>query len=115
MNTHAALMRTGPLMNANAALMRTGPLMNADERSCSAQGCLAVPLKPKTCPRLAPFLHRGFGRGTKGRGDRGGDRAWGCFFKPLMNTHAALIGTGPLMNANAALIRTGPLMNTDER
>jgi hypothetical protein len=39
----------------------------------------------------------------------------GLFFKPLMNTQAALMRTGPLMNANAALMRTGPLMNTDER
>jgi hypothetical protein len=102
-------------MNANAALIGTGPLMNTDERSCSAQGCLAVPLKPKTSPAWPPFSTGALAGGRKGGGMEGADRAWGCFFKPLMNTQAALMRTGPLMDTHAALIRTGPLMNADER
>ena len=61
-----------PLMNTQAALMRTGPLMNADERSCSAQGCLAVPLKPKTSPAWPPFSTGALAGGRKGGGIEGG-------------------------------------------
>jgi hypothetical protein len=65
-------------------------------------GLFGCSLKPKTSPAWPPFSTGALAGGRKGGGIEGADRAWGCFFKPLMNTQAALM-------------RTGPLMDTDER